>query len=393
MNIVIPSYKRSNNIKTLDLLKNEDLLQYVTLFVVEEEYDAYRANYPDVKIIVGELGIVNQRNFISDYYNDGTIIISIDDDIENYTHREGKSMKVWLNDCLEYLKTSKCELISFPPSSNPFFCKGKEFSEGRYLAVGMFHIYKNDKHKLTIFPFLEDYERSLHYIHKCGAVIRYGFVCFKTKYFADGGCNITRTRDSYLQSVYKILHAYPNDLTYNIKKSGMMKGLPNVKINKKEKNLNVIQLPAYTQFEKLYEMFEKLNLRKRLVNNNRLGFPVHRGAVFGIIQERFSGKVNESLDTRDFPHVWEELKRIGNIICPFKWETIYVNKDLVCPPHKDKNNKGSSLLISFGNYTGGLIVVEGIEYNAYHTPTVFNGRLMEHWNTPIIGTKYSLVFY
>lgn len=393
MNIVIPSYGRPNNVKTLDLLKNEDLLQYVTLFVVEEEYDAYRANYSDVKIIVGELGIVNQRNFISDYYNDGEIIISMDDDIEDYTHRENKPMKVWINDCIEYLKNSKCELISFPPSSNPFFCKGKEFNEGRYLAVGMFHIYKNDKHKLTI-PYLEDYERSLHYIHKNDAVIRYGFVCFGTKYFADGGCNITRTRDSYLHSVYKILYAFPNDLTYNIKKSGMMRGLPNVKINKKVKNLNVIQLPHYTHFEPLYNMFEKITLRKRYGTSNRINFPIHRGAVFGIVKERFSKcKINESLDTRTFPHVWEELQRIGNIICPFKWKTIYVNKDLVCPPHKDKSNTGPSLLISFGNYTGGLIVVEKIEYNAYHTPTIFDGKKMEHWNTEFTGTKYSLVFY
>jgi len=51
------------------------------------------------------------------------------------------------------------------------------------------------------------------------------------------------------------------------------------------------------------------------------------------------------------------------------------------------------MLLSFGNYEGGKIVVEGTEYNAYHTPTIFNGSTMEHWNTPIHGNKYSLVFF
>lgn len=392
MNIVIPSYNRHNNVKTIELLRKEGLTEYVTLFVVLEEYELYKTQYPDIKIVIGELGIVQQRNFISNYFKEGEIIISMDDDIEEYTHRESKPMKVWLNDCLEYLKTSKCELITFPPSSNPFFCKGKEFSEGRYLAVGMFHIYKNDRFQLTI-PYIEDYERSIHYIHKCGTVIRYGYVCFKTLYWADGGCKSSRTRDIYLKSVYKLLYSYPNDLTFNIKKSGLMKGLPNIKINKKVKNESIIQLPPFTDFTHLYSMLENINLRKRLVNNNRLGFPVHRGAVFGIVRERFSSKIRESLDTRDYPLIWEELKRIGNIICPFQWETIYINKNLVCPPHKDKGNKGLSLLISFGEYTGGLIVIENKERNAYHTPTIFDGKTMEHWNTEFTGTKYSLVFY
>lgn len=158
-------------------------------------------------------------------------------------------------------------------------------------------------------------------------------------------------------------------------------------------NEKVIQLDPYTDFNHLYNLLEERNLRMRIVKNNRVGFPVHRGAVFGIIRERFSGKVCPSLDTRTYPIIWEELKRIGNIICPFKWETVYINKNLVCPPHKDKGNKGLSLLISFGNYTNGFIVIEGKEYNAYHTPTIFDGKTMEHWNTEFIGTKYSLVFY
>ena len=70
-----------------------------------------------------------------------------------------------------------------------------------------------------------------------------------------------------------------------------------------------------------------------------------------------------------------------------------MNHNLVCPPHRDKNNKTESILVSFGDYEGGLIVIEGTEYNAYHTPIQFDGATQEHWNTEIKGNKYSLVFY
>ena len=92
-------------------------------------------------------------------------------------------------------------------------------------------------------------------------------------------------------------------------------------------NEKVIQLESYTDFDLLYKLLEEINLRMRIKHNNRVGFPVHRGAVFGIVRERFSARVRESLDTRTYPLIWEELKRIGNTICPFKWKTVYINKN------------------------------------------------------------------
>jgi hypothetical protein len=59
----------------------------------------------------------------------------------------------------------------------------------------------------------------------------------------------------------------------------------------------------------------------------------------------------------------------------------------------DKKNVGDSLLVSFGVYTGGEIIINNIEYNAYEKATIFNGSLLEHYNKEFIGTKYSLVFY
>jgi hypothetical protein len=94
-----------------------------------------------------------------------------------------------------------------------------------------------------------------------------------------------------------------------------------------------------------------------------------------------------------YPEIYKELQRIGDEI-GFKYNSIQVNRNLVCPSHIDKTNVGDSMLISFGDYKGCNIVINGVEYNAYHHPTIFNGSQLEHSNTPLLeGTKYSLVYF
>jgi hypothetical protein len=398
MNIAIPTYKRSNSVKTYLYLESAGLLEHTTLFVAnQEEYDLYKITCPNVKIVIGEIGIKNQRNFITNYYEEGDIIISIDDDIQYDIHKNNKSIKDWLIDCIQYLETSSLGLMTFQPTSNSFFCnKGKEFSTGRYLGVGMFHIYKNNKSLLLTCEYTEDYERSIQYLKKYGANIRYGWVYFKTKYWASGGCSEARTRDTYLKNVNYLLYMYPSELSYNIKKSGPMKDLPNIIIRKKSITDNsVLQLLPYTDFDKLYNMLKNIKLELMSKNNNssRLGFPEYRGGVWGLIKQRCRPTLQLSRWSVKYPEIYEEIQRIGNIICPFEYKSIQMNNNLVCPPHKDKNNKGNSLLISFGSYTGGEIVIEKNTYNAYHLPTIFDGAKLEHWNNKIEGNKYSLVFF
>jgi hypothetical protein len=71
-----------------------------------------------------------------------------------------------------------------------------------------------------------------------------------------------------------------------------------------------------------------------------------------------------------------------------------VNKNVVCPAHKDAKNVGRSMLVSFGPYTGCELRVEGVQFDTRHTPHIFDGSTLEHWNEPTLeGTKYSLVYY
>lgn len=161
--------------------------------------------------------------------------------------------------------------------------------------------------------------------------------------------------------------------------------------------MEVTQLDSYTDFSKLFELFEKHKgslYVKQKGRDNRYGFPAYRGAVYGITKERVSRKITLSSKSRKFPVIYEELQRIGKEICPFEYTTIQVNRNLVCPKHIDKANVGKSLLVSFGNYEGCNIMIGGVEYDAFHRPVIFDGGKIEHWNTPLEnGTKYSLVFF
>jgi len=149
-------------------------------------------------------------------------------------------------------------------------------------------------------------------------------------------------------------------------------------------------------FDHLFELLEKTTLKKKSYknNNNRQGFDDHRGGLYGKVKPRYRTGTKLSKDSRDHPEVFNEIFRIGQLICPIPFTTVQLNKDLVCAPHKDNQNIGESCLVSFGTYTGGNIVIEGEELDARLNPIVFNGSKPLHWNTPILSRrKYSLVFF
>ena len=151
-------------------------------------------------------------------------------------------------------------------------------------------------------------------------------------------------------------------------------------------------------YDKLFHMLEGVTWRERKQEHqtNRRGFPPYRGAIFGKVNARFKGWRDLSKDSRDHPEIYAELKKLGDSIVPFDYTSIQLNRNLVCPKHKDAANVGPSVLISFGSYGGksGFIYIDGVKYNAYQKPLLFNGSDLEHYNTPITsGVKYSLVYF
>ena len=83
--IAIPTYKRSQSIsqKTLKVLKRHRIpREKIYLFVANnDEKTEYQRNVPSKfygHIIIGKLGLKNQRNFINKYFPEGQYIVEMD---------------------------------------------------------------------------------------------------------------------------------------------------------------------------------------------------------------------------------------------------------------------------------------------------------------------------
>jgi hypothetical protein len=101
-------------------------------------------------------------------------------------------------------------------------------------------------------------------------------------------------------------------------------------------------------------------------------------------------KLSQTLK-HDFP-LYAELVLLGKYF-NFNFDSIQLVHNIALGKHKDKGVKGVSLCISCGDYVGGELVIEGIEYNAYHKPTIFDGVNCEHFNKSIQGDKFSIVYW
>jgi len=68
-----------------------------------------------------------------------------------------------------------------------------------------------------------------------------------------------------------------------------------------------------------------------------------------------------------------------------------INKNFKCPPHKDINNIGDSIIVGLGDYQGGDLVVDGVPHCVLYSPLIFNGAEKEHWVMDWIGDRYTVV--
>jgi len=95
--------------------------------------------------------------------------------------------------------------------------------------------------------------------------------------------------------------------------------------------------------------------------------------------------------------IYNECKRL---FPDFPFESIQINKNFECPRHRDMRNKGDTLLMGLGDYTGGRTGVQGLKqegednlYDIRYSPLIFNGSQHEHWVEPFGGDRYSIVLF
>lgn len=418
--ITIPSYGRASicNNKTLKALNSLGIdKKLINVFVVKEEYTNYKKELNEEwynEIIIGEKGLVQQREFINNYYPENSFIISIDDDIESLdlSLTSYISADQFFKEAFE-LCVKECAYIwGLYPVFNPFFRKSKvDVTTNLNYIIGAFYGYinRNDNDlKLSLTTECgnkEDVERTILYWLKDGKVIRFNKIGFKTKYYGtQGGLGTLKDRLERMK-IYtiKINETYPDLTKIKIRKNGLYEIV--FKSTSKIPAVITDDSPIYPLGDKLLNPDDYIDVYNLLENSiitkqtNKIGrartFGDHRAIVLGYITSRISRKYQLSYETKKRPELYQAILKLGKSICPFDFHAIQVNHNLTCCRHKDKGNIGKSLIVSFGDYIGCNLVIEPFgEYNTNCRPLIFDGCKYFHYNTPKInGNKYSLVFY
>jgi hypothetical protein len=243
--VAVPSYKRHETIneKTLATLKRYGIpSNKITVFVANKDEEAlYKASLkPGTygKIVVGVKGMHDIRNFITSYYPVGTKIVNIDDDIKGFleydesTKRKERTLKSLIGvikrgfaEC----EKSNTKLWGVYPVANGYFMKPKVSTEIRYI-IGSFWGCINpglkgaDGVEITT-EYKEDYQRTILYYKRWGAVVRLNMYAPISAYYTEaGGMQEVKERRSLEEKGARwLVKTYPQFAVLNpSKKSGYM---------------------------------------------------------------------------------------------------------------------------------------------------------------------------
>jgi len=250
MRIAIPSYKRHKYLgdKTLKTLHNFGYeIKDIDIFVGnDEEYELYKSEYPEYNIIVGVVGMRQIREFIFNYYDEGTHVLSLDDDIIDIKmknpNEDEKSCLVKLDNLKEIIDKGFKQCIEnntilwgIYPCDNHGFMKNNITTHLAFCVGWMWGcIIDKECLKLNISQY-EDYERTVKVFKKYGKVIRLNNICAKTKYNNNIGGMCDDNRINIMKRDLEILkELYSDYIIIKTKKSSVIGVNPQIKSNIKK---------------------------------------------------------------------------------------------------------------------------------------------------------------
>ena len=254
--VAVPTYNRADVVanKTLHtLLDGKVNKNKIYIFVAnKEEEKKYREKVPSNmyhKIVVGKLGIMNQRIFISKYFPEGQYVVSMDDDVEELLMMKNaeklvkmRDLDTFFMDAYKELKKEGLYIWGIYPVRNPFFMKKKISTDLKFI-IGVLFGYIN-RHLKQLEPSnsaetKEDYEQSILYYKLDGGVLRYNYITPKTKFHAEGGLGKDRF-DRNKKAAEYLKKTYPDIITIFHRANGMtevkfarMKRMENTGLTKK----------------------------------------------------------------------------------------------------------------------------------------------------------------
>lgn len=233
--IAIPSYGRSKECrkKTIATLEKYNIpKELVSVYVVAEQADEYRKEFPEYNIVIGVKGIVPQRQFILEQYPAGTHLVYMDDDLEDIdlTLSSYPDLMTFLSDAFKQSVEKGAYLWGVYAVYNPFFRKARtEISTCLNFCVGCFYgiITRPENRNLDVVLSIkgnkEDIERSIRYFIEDGVVLRFNKIAPKTKYYGvSGGIGTKKERMEEISiEAHKLAEAFPQYGKVKVRKNGL----------------------------------------------------------------------------------------------------------------------------------------------------------------------------
>ena len=191
--ITIPSYNRFSTIlgRTLKFLLSHNIdMNKVYIFAHPFSYDEYKVieeKIEGVKVIESKGGIMNSRNYITEYFDEKTNIVSIDDDVDELIDLNTNQP---IHDLDGFIKESfnMCGngIFGVCALTNKFYSNMKD-KFGLQSIVATFCGFVNYKSIVLTLDLMEDYEKVIKYYQSNKTILKRSWVGIKTKYWTNKG--------------------------------------------------------------------------------------------------------------------------------------------------------------------------------------------------------------
>lgn len=148
--------------------------------------------------------------------------------------------------------------------------------------------------------------------------------------------------------------------------------------------------------EEFQPIIEELVRRPLETNKFRLKSGHGKSQAFGLVNRRCLPP-DYSRQCWMRPLLYKLLLDFAKKNVSIPYNAITVNQNYKAAAHKDKGNKGDSLLVAFGNYTGGKLKIHEGDLAGSHDiqnkPLITDFSKVLHEVEDWQGDRYSLVFY
>jgi hypothetical protein len=229
--VAIPSYRRYDTIssKTLAFLASVSYpADKITIFVADdEEAELYYKNVSRRlygRLVVGVKGLMEQRNFITQYYPEDCIYIGMDDDVKKID--SALHFIILIENAVKKLEERKGGLWGvFPNDDKRRYAD--ETTNHLTFIIGSFFVCRNHKDIQITYTEKDDYERSILYFKKYGEVYRYKGAGVSTTYKkGEGGLQEDGRLFNMEEGVRNLINLYPGYC-----KRADKKGMPDIALN------------------------------------------------------------------------------------------------------------------------------------------------------------------